>query len=115
MINVKVGKTGDTVLASELGEHVATITVRGASVREPLQKARLPVEKQTWGGEGSFWEVSHAKSSSCQRSLQLHMSPLSAPSPTSASGSQRDTNPAAGGLRRTLSSSGSRDLHSSPI
>lgn len=34
---------------SELGEHVATITVRGASVREPLQKAWLPIEKQTWG------------------------------------------------------------------
>lgn len=77
---------------SALGEHVAAITVRGASVREPLQKAWLPMEKQIWGGgEGSLREVSHAKSSSCQLSLQLHMSPLSAPSPTSASGSQRDT------------------------
>lgn len=68
----KRGKAGTWVWLGA-GEHVATITARGASVREPLQKAWLPIERQTRGG-GSLGEVSHAKSSSCQLGPQLHVS-----------------------------------------
>lgn len=97
---------------SKLGAHVATITLRGTSIREPLQKACLPIEKQTQGGKSSLKQVSHAKSSSCQLGLHLNMPPLPAHSPTSA---PRHTIPQAKGLWRTLSSSPSHDLHSSPI
>lgn len=48
----KRGKAGTWVWLGA-GEHVATITVRGASVREPLQKAWLPIERQTWGGKAA--------------------------------------------------------------
>lgn len=91
MIHVKVRKSGDTVLAPELGEHVATITVRGCECQRATSKGPAAYREADTGGKGSFREVSHAKNSSCQPSLQLHTSPLSAPSPASASGSQRDT------------------------
>lgn len=48
----KRGKAGTWVWLGA-GEHVATITARGASVREPLQKAWLPIERQTRGGGGA--------------------------------------------------------------
>lgn len=48
MINVKVGKTSDTVLAQSWGS-MWLLLLRGVSVREPLQKAWLPIEKQTGG------------------------------------------------------------------
>lgn len=82
---------------SKLGAHVATITLRGASIREPLQ--RLPAFGETdWSyckKKSSFQEASHAKSCSCQPNLHLNMSPLSAhfllPASMSASGLLRDT------------------------
>lgn len=77
---------------SEMEAHVATITLTGVSIREPLQRACLPIEKQAGdtGGKSSLKKVSHAKSSSCQLSPHRNMSPLPAHSPTCASGPLQD-------------------------
>lgn len=109
----KRGKAGTWVWLGA-GEHVATITARGASVREPLQKAWLPIERQTWGGgqlRGGFprQEQQLPTRPSAPRLLcQPPRQPLS----LDHAGTH---NPAARGLQRTLSSSPRRDLHSSPI
>lgn len=93
---------------------MAAITVRGASVREPLQKAWLPIEKQTWGKrqlKGGFPRQEQqlpSQPSAPRLRCQLPRQPL----PLDLSETH---NPAARGLQRTLSSSRSRDLHSSPI
>lgn len=107
---------------SKLGAHVATITLRGASISEPLQKPACQGGKQTGviGGKKQLTEVfprqevqlptqppSQHVSSVC--SLSLHgLQPL----PLARSETHNTT---AKGLQRTLSQSPSHDLRSSPI
>lgn len=79
------------ILAGSCGGSMWLLLLRGCECQRATSKGLAAYREADVGGKGSLGQVSHAKSSSCQLSLQLHMSPLSAPSPTAASGSRRDT------------------------